>query len=58
MSKLAIAIVVMATTLAGCGNPHPRGDLAYLDRSSGTYTVDRSPYNGEFRDRYYYGPRY
>ncbi len=56
MSKLAI--VVMATTLAGCGNPHPRSDLAYLDRSSGTYTVDRSPYNGEFRDRYYYGPRY
>ena len=59
MSKFAIAILVLATTaLAGCGNPNPRGDLAYLDRGSGTYVMDHSPYNGDYWDRYYYGPRY
>jgi hypothetical protein len=46
------------TTLAACGNPYPRSDLAYLDRGTGTYVVDRSPYNGQYWDRYYYGPRY
>ncbi len=59
MKKLSIAAVLLATTaLAGCGNPAPRSDLAYLDRGTGTYVMDRSPYNGEFYDRYYYGPRY
>ena len=59
MSKLSIvAIILAATTLAACGNPRPRSDLAYLDRGTGTYVIDRSPYNGEFYDRYYYGPRY
>lgn len=59
MSKLSIAAILLcATTLAACGNPYPRSDLAYLDRSQGAYVVDRSPYNGEYWDRYYYGPRY
>ena len=59
MSKLSIAAILLtATTLAACGNPYPRGDLAYLDRGTGTYVIDRSPYNGQYYDRYYYGPRY
>lgn len=58
MSKFAIVVVVLATTLTACGNPTPRSDLAYLDRGTGTYVIDRSPYNGDYLDRYYYGPRY
>lgn len=58
MSKFAIVAVVLATTLTACGNLTPRGDLAYLDRGTGTYVIDRSPYNGDYYDRYYYGPRY
>ena len=59
MSKFAITILVLAaSTLAACGNPTPRRDLAYLDHSTGTYIADRSPYNGDYWDRYYYGPRY
>ena len=49
MKKLSIAAVLLATTaLAGCGNPAPRSDLAYLDRGTGTDVIDRSPYNGQF----------
>jgi hypothetical protein len=59
MNKTTIAAIVLAAvTLAGCGNPTPRSDLAYLDHRSGTYVMDHSPYNGQFWDRYHYGPRY
>lgn len=59
MNRIAMTVLVLATaTLAGCGNPNPRGDLAYLDHSTGTYVVDHSPYNGDYWDRYHYGPRY
>lgn len=59
MNKMHIAAIALAaTTLVGCSNPAPRSDLAYLDHRSGTYVMDRSAYNGQFWDRYHYGPRY
>ncbi|MBM3546098.1 MAG: hypothetical protein FJX54_04040 [Alphaproteobacteria bacterium] len=60
MSKLALgAILVAATALGGCvTDPSYRSGPSYGYVHNGTFYADRSPYNGEFWDRYYYGPRY
>jgi len=60
MSKIAIgALLVAATALGGCvTDPYYRSGPSYGYVQNGVYVADRSPYNGEFWDRYYYGPRY
>jgi hypothetical protein len=59
MRKLTVlAIVIAASTLAACApsSPYRGGSYGYVE--NGMLYADRSPYNGEFWDRYYYGPRY
>lgn len=60
MSKIALATILLAATaLAGCvADPYYRGGPSVGYVQGGVYYADRTPFNGEFWDRYYYGPRY